>query len=117
MEVDVPAVADRGASRGEAAHPGVRIRRDRGGTGASGYNPFIHGDNDGTVSVASTRLAGAADFVVVDRLHTFIISAPETAEYTAHFLKTGRFRTVGDAEPVPREDVAGTARSTGRKEP
>jgi pimeloyl-ACP methyl ester carboxylesterase len=88
-----------------------------GGNGESGYNPFIQGDNDGTVSVASTRLAGAADFVVVDRLHTFIVSAPETAEYTARFLKTGRFRTSGDPEPVPREDVAGTARATDSKEP
>src|SRR5262249_53873800 len=54
-----------------------------GGKGNSGYNPLIPGDNDGTVSVASTRLPGAADFVVVDRLHTFLVSAPETAEYTA----------------------------------
>lgn len=88
-----------------------------GGKGGSGYNPFIRGDNDGTVSVASTRLAGAADFIVVDRLHTFIISAPETADYTARFLKTGRFRATGDPEPVPREDVSGAARATDSKVP
>lgn len=88
-----------------------------GGKGGSGYNPFIPGDNDGTVSVDSTRLPGAADFVVVDRLHTFIVSAPETAEYTARFLKTGRFRSTGDPQPLPREDVPGTARATDNKKP
>ena len=88
-----------------------------GGNGGSGYNPLIPGDNDGTVSVDSTRLPGAADFVVVDRLHTFIVSAPETAEYTARFLKTGRFRTTGDPQPIPREGVTGMARATDSKEP
>jgi hypothetical protein len=29
--------------------------------------------------------------VVVDRLHTFIVRAPETREYALRFLKDGRF--------------------------
>lgn len=68
-----------------------------------GFNPLIPGDNDGTVSVASTRLAGAADFVLVDRLHTFLISSPETADYALRFLKEGRFRESGAAQPILRE--------------
>jgi pimeloyl-ACP methyl ester carboxylesterase len=56
-----------------------------------GYNPLLPGDDDGTVSVACTKLDGAADFVVVDRLHTFIVRAPETRDYALRFLKDGRF--------------------------
>jgi len=52
---------------------------------------FIRGEQDGTVSVASTRLEGMSDFVVVHRTHTFIMEAPEVAAYTVSFLRTGRF--------------------------
>jgi pimeloyl-ACP methyl ester carboxylesterase len=76
-----------------------------GGRGdGQGYNPLVPGDDDGTVSVACTRLPGAADFVVVDRLHTFLVSAPETRDYTLRFLKQGRFREEGDAQPIPTLD-------------
>lgn len=51
--------------------------------------------NDGTVSVASTRLAGMADFLVVHRSHTFIMRAPEVAAQTIHFLRGGRFEHDG----------------------
>ncbi len=34
-----------------------------------GYNPLLNGDNDGIVTVASTRLAGARDFLLVKELH------------------------------------------------
>ncbi|MSR60745.1 MAG: alpha/beta fold hydrolase [Planctomycetaceae bacterium] len=90
--------------------PGFEFGVIAGGRGtANGYNPLIPGDDDGTVSVASTRLAGAADFVVVDRLHTFLITAPEAREYTVRFLKEGRFRNNGDKQPIlpaaPADDV------------
>ena len=65
-----------------------------------GYNPLIPGDDDGTVSVASTRLTGAADFVLVDRLHTFLIIDPTTRDYTVRFLKEGRFRLDAGPEPI-----------------
>ncbi len=51
-----------------------------------------HDAHDGTVEVASTRLAGMADFVVVGANHTFICNHPEVIRQTVHFLDTGRFR-------------------------
>lgn len=78
-----------------------------GGRGTlDGYNPLIPGDDDGTVSVASTRLPGASDFAVVHSLHTFVISAPETLDYTVRFLKEGRLRSKGDRQPIPIRDAA-----------
>lgn len=65
-----------------------------------GYNPFIPGDDDGTVSVASTRLPGAADFALVPALHTPLIGNSQTLEYALRFLKEGRLREQGDREPI-----------------
>jgi len=47
--------------------------------------------NDGTVSVESTRLEGAADFIVVEANHTFIMQEPEVADQVVYFLRNGRF--------------------------
>ena len=45
-----------------------------GGRGdGHGYNPLLDGDNDGIVTVASTRLAGARDFLLVGELHTLLL--------------------------------------------
>ena len=49
-------------------------------------------DHDGTVEVASARLAAMADFLVVPASHTFICDHPEVIRQTIHFLGTGRFR-------------------------
>jgi pimeloyl-ACP methyl ester carboxylesterase len=63
--------------------------------GDRAINPFgwllLPDPHDGTVSVASTRLDGMDDFLVVHRSHTFIMRAPEVAEQTITFLRTGRF--------------------------
>lgn len=79
------------------------IAGGRGNDG--GYNPLIPGDDDGTVSVESTRLPGAADFIVVDRIHTFLISDPEVQEYAARFLKSGAFRADDAPQPIPRVTI------------
>ncbi|NQU22997.1 MAG: hypothetical protein HQ567_17100 [Candidatus Nealsonbacteria bacterium] len=63
-----------------------------GGKGdAAGYNPLLPGDDDGTVSVANTRLAGARDAAVVPVLHSFIMNDAKVQQHTLRFLKTGRF--------------------------
>jgi pimeloyl-ACP methyl ester carboxylesterase len=72
-----------------------------GGRGAEGYNPLVAGDNDLIVSVESTRLVGAADFLMVRALHTFMLSNPEAIEATVRFLDTGHFRKNGSRHPIP----------------
>lgn len=63
-----------------------------GGTGGSrGYSFLLPGDNDGTVTVEETRMPGMKDFLLVPRIHTFIMNAPEVIEATIRFLNTGRF--------------------------
>lgn len=57
-----------------------------------GFNPLIAGDDDGVVPVESTRLEGMSDFLLVPRLHSAIIRAPEVVAATVRFLETGRFR-------------------------
>lgn len=72
--------------------PSIEFGIIAGGRGDErGYNPLIPGDDDGTVSVACTKLDGCADFVVVNRLHTLIVRAPETREFALRFLKDGCF--------------------------
>jgi pimeloyl-ACP methyl ester carboxylesterase len=68
---------------------------------STGWNRLIPGDDDGTVTVASTRLAGAADFATVPNIHTFLIGDPEVVGMTRRFLKEGRLRAEGDRQPIP----------------
>jgi pimeloyl-ACP methyl ester carboxylesterase len=57
-----------------------------------GFNPLLKGDDDGVVTVEETKLEGAADFLVVDALHTFIMDNPASIAAIIHFLKTGAFQ-------------------------
>jgi hypothetical protein len=52
---------------------------------------LIPADDDGTVSVASTRLEGMADFLTLPVTHTFILRSREAARQTLAFLTLGRF--------------------------
>lgn len=68
---------------------------------SGGYNPLIPGDDDGTVTVASTRLPGATDFLQVNGvLHSFIMSNPRVVEATIRFLNTGHLREDGERKPI-----------------
>jgi hypothetical protein len=63
-----------------------------GGKGdETGFNPLLPGDDDGTVSVAETRLDGAQDFKVLPRLHGIIARSPAIEPHVARFLATGEF--------------------------
>ncbi len=57
---------------------------------SSGYNPLVPGDDDGTVSVAETRLDGAFDFLVLPGLHGFIARSTMIEQPVVKFLDTGR---------------------------
>ncbi|MBN1590824.1 MAG: alpha/beta hydrolase [Pirellulales bacterium] len=72
-----------------------------GGRGdGSGYNPILPDDDDGTVRVASTHLAGEADFIVLPVLHSFMMSDRRVMDCTLRFLQKGRFRP---AKLTPRK--------------
>ncbi len=72
-----------------------------GGPGEAGLNnPLISKENDLVVTVAETRLAGAADFLVVPEWHTFIMNSPEVRQYTLRFLQHGHFLSPQARQPI-----------------
>ena len=73
-----------------------------GGLGNSvGFNPFLPGDDDGVVPVQSTRLAGAADFLVVPVTHLGLLGDPRVFQHTLRFLQRGYFVSPGRRQPIP----------------
>lgn len=66
----------------------------------NGFNRFIPGDDDGTVTVASTRLPGATDFLRIPRLHSFLMADPTALQAIRCFLESGRFFPDRDPQPV-----------------
>jgi hypothetical protein len=75
-----------------------------GGRGKEhGFSRTLEGDNDGTVRVASTRLAGAKDFKLITGwggLHTLMVYSPRVHRYTATFLQHGYFCSPAECEPI-----------------
>lgn len=84
--------------------PDVEFAVIAGGHPPNGFNPLIDGDDDGIVSVASTRLGGAADFFYLESMH-LALNRNEIAHAAAvRFLQTGKFREEGDPQPIPRKE-------------
>ncbi|MFK7776699.1 MAG: hypothetical protein QM501_01090 [Gimesia sp.] len=71
-----------------------------------GYNPLIRGDDDGTVGVSSTRLPGAADYILLPILHSFMMSDSVAITHTLRFLDTGKFRESDEVQPIPVPETA-----------
>jgi len=68
-----------------------------GGTGNRyGLNPWIGGDNDGTVRVGETDLPGARDTIRINAFHVIISNRPAAVRAVLNFLKRGVF-----SEPAP----------------
>lgn len=88
--------------RKHLATPAFEFGIIAGGRGnGKGYNPLLPGDNDGVVTVESTKLSGAADFVVVPSLHALMMDNATIQEYTVQFLKNGYFIAPDRKQPLP----------------
>ncbi len=57
----------------------------------AGLNPFIDGDDDGTVTVEETRLEGMKDFVQVKGQHSLLLLQQRVVDNVLAFLQTGGF--------------------------
>jgi hypothetical protein len=65
-----------------------------------GYNPLVPGDDDMIVSVESTKLAGASDFLVLPVLHTFMMNDVQVQECVLRFLRSGYFTATDSVLPL-----------------
>jgi len=64
--------------------------------GEKSHNPLnsliIEGPDDGTVSVASARIAGMDDFLVLPYSHRSILKSDKVIDQVLHFLRHGSFK-------------------------
>ena len=59
-----------------------------------GFNPWVSGDDDGIVSVASARLDGAEAYLEVPVLHSFLPFDQRVVEAVAGYLRDGKFQSL-----------------------
>ncbi len=70
-----------------------------------GYNPLLPGDNDSTVTVASTRLSGASDFILLPVIHSFLMTDNTAITATRSYLNSGQFNPDGKPQPISCDDI------------
>lgn len=97
-------VTDQDGATGTLPIPVFEFGVIAGGKGDEhGFNPLLPGDDDGTVTINSTRLSGAADFLRVPRLHSFLMADATAIAATRCFLEHGRFSLAREPEPISKE--------------
>ncbi len=66
-------------------------------TGNKSMNPvfssWIHGANDGKVSVENAKIEGMKDFLVIQDSHSFIMRNTEVIRQIVHFIEYGEFES------------------------
>lgn len=65
-----------------------------------GYTPVLPGDDDAVITVQTTLLENAADFVLLKYSHAVIPNCVEVFEHTERFLEHGYFRTEAEKQPI-----------------
>ena len=65
-----------------------------------GWKRYLPGDDDACVSVSTTRLPGATDFITFPVKHTFIMNDRRVQEATASFLNQGYFVSADEKQPI-----------------
>ena len=65
-----------------------------------GFNPLLPGDDDGVVTVESTRLPGARDFRLIPVLHSFFMNDKRVHDYAMRFFEHGHFETAESRQPI-----------------
>jgi hypothetical protein len=68
--------------------------------GDEGYLPMIPGDNDGLLSIATQKLAGASDYIQTGGLHQLMPNYEEVRAATLSFLKNGYFVSKDQMRPI-----------------
>ena len=77
-----------------------------GGRGdGKGFLPDLKEDNDGMLSVSTTRLAAQADFLVVPVIHPLTMMHPIVKEATWRFLDKGFFLADDKRQPIVAEPM------------
>ena len=100
-------VTDPNGTIGSLPTPDFEFGIIAGGKGDErGFNPLLPGDDDGTVTIASTRLAGAADFLRIPKIHSILMSDETATAAIQCFLEHGRFSMDRDQAPIVREPAA-----------
>jgi pimeloyl-ACP methyl ester carboxylesterase len=72
---------------------------------STGFSFRLPGDDDGRITVETTRLDGAADFITVPMLHELIANDVRAIRYTRQFLESGYFVSPEDRQPIPVDTV------------